>query len=130
LRPAGQRPTRGGLATVFTLAACCAATDIFPATNPGYKSAHYYPYDPPRLSRIFDNTENRFAVPHSNSAVLREKSLALWRTRTTHQPVLGIPFELSPLIYELGLLPTQIRGNPRSFALTWQDGQPRIQTHE
>jgi hypothetical protein len=118
------------LATVFTLAVCCATTDIFPATNQGYKYAHYYPYDPPRLSRIFDNTENRFAVPHSNSALLREKSLALWRTRTTHQPVLGIPFELSPLIYELGLLPTQIRGNPRSFDLTWQDGQPRIQTHE
>jgi hypothetical protein len=118
------------LATAFTLAVCCATTYIFPATNEGYKAAHYYPYNPPRLYDIFENTENRFVIPCSNAALLREKSVALWQSRTTHQPVLDIPFELSPLTYELGLLPTQIPGHPPTFDLTWRAGQPQVHSHE
>ena len=118
------------LATAFTLAVCCATTYIFLATNQAYKDAYYYPYNPPRLYDIFENTENRFTIPRSNADLLHEKSLTLWRTRTTHQPVLGIPFELSPLTYELGLLSTQIPANPRSFDLTWENGQPQVHRHE
>jgi hypothetical protein len=117
------------LATAFTLAVCCATTYIFPATNQAYKDAHYYPYNPPRLYNIFENTENRFTIPPSNAALLREKSLALWRTKNTHKPVRNIPIELSALVYELGLLPAQIRGNPQSFDLIWEHGQPRVDPH-
>jgi hypothetical protein len=63
------------VATVFTLAVCCATAYIAPATNDGYKDAHYYPYN--RGSTASLRTPKSLCHSPLNTALLREKSLAL-----------------------------------------------------
>ena len=119
------------LLAVFASAVVFATTFIFQATNQTYKAFHYYPHRPEQLDAMFRNKINRFDTPASSSALLYQKTVALWRARTSKAPVDNVPVELTYAVYELGLAPqpTHCEFETLYFDLVWNDGTPKIICH-